>query len=287
MPSVLITGTSTGIGRATALHLDGLGFQVFAGVRKAADGDALRAAASPHLTPVLLDVTDEPGIAAAVATVEGALAGAGLDGLVNNAGILTGGPVEFLDLAEVRRVFDVNLFGPIRVTQAFMPLLRRARGRVVHVSSVGGQVAIPYASPYAASKFALEALADAQRLELRSLGMHVSIIEPGMIATPILDKANAGSDTLREALPEEARALYEKGMRAVQETFAKGAAQAGAPETVARAIEHALTARRPRTRYPVGMDALMQLTLRRVLPDRVFDAFLTRFMGLPRWPAAR
>lgn len=278
--SVLITGTSTGIGRATALHLDSRGFRVFAGVRRAEHGEALRAEASPRLVPVLLDVTDEAQVAAAARDVGEALAGAGLDGLVNNAGVTAGGPVEFLDMEELRRSLEVNLYGPVRVTRAFMPLVRRATGRIVHVTSIGGRLSVPFAAPYSAAKFAMEAVADAQRFELRPWGMHVSVVEPGVIATPILEKSLSQASTLRDALPEAARALYAEGIRAVEEGFRKASARATPPLEVARAIEHALTAARPRTRYVVGVDAKVQGLLRWLLPDRAFDAVMARALGL-------
>lgn len=280
-PSVVITGTSTGIGRAAALRLDRLGYRVFAGVRRASDGEALRAEASPRLMPVIVDVTDPAAVTALAVTVREALAGAGLDGLVNNAGITTGGPIEFVDIAEIDRALAVNLYGPVRLVQALMKDLRKARGRIVHVSSAGGRMAVPFAAPYSASKFALEALADAQRVEVQPWGMHVSVIEPGITATPILDKSQAVADAVREALPEEARALYDGGMLAVKEGFRKASAHATPPEAVASAIVHALTSPRPRTRYVVGIDARIQVLLRRWLPDRIFDAVLTRAMGLP------
>jgi NAD(P)-dependent dehydrogenase (short-subunit alcohol dehydrogenase family) len=280
--SFFVTGTSTGIGRATALHLDRHGHRVFAGVRQQKDADALSREASSSLTPILVDVASDAEVDAAARQVGDALEGGGLDGVVNNAGILSGGPIEFIDLAEVRRIFEVNFYGALRVGKAFGPLLRLARGRVVHVTSAGGRMAVPFVGPYSASKFALEAIADAQRLELAPWGMHVAVVEPGLIGTPILDKSQAGAELLRASLPAEARALYDAGIAAVLRTFAKGAAHASAPEIVAEAIEHALVSARPRTRYVVGMDAKVQLFLRRTLPDRVFDAVLGRALGLPR-----
>ena len=180
--SVVITGASTGIGAACALALDKLDFRVFAGVRKRADGEALQAQASAKLTPVELDITNSNEIAAALKTIAGEVGDAGLTGLVNNAGIGVVGPLEIVSLDELRRQFEVNVIGLIAVTQALLPLLRKARGRVVNMSSIAGRAAMPYMGPYAASKHALEALSDALRIELQHTGVRVSVIEPGASA---------------------------------------------------------------------------------------------------------
>jgi NAD(P)-dependent dehydrogenase (short-subunit alcohol dehydrogenase family) len=186
LPStVVVTGTSTGIGRATALHLDRLGYRVFAGVRRAEDAVRLRSEGSERLAPVLLDVTDIGSIEAAAKTVSAEVGERGLAGLVNNAGIVTGGPLEFVPLDELRRQLEVNTVGPVAVIQHFLPLVRRGRGRVVFVSSIGGRFSQPIVGPYCASKFALEALADALRMEVAPSGIHVSLVEPGAVKTMI------------------------------------------------------------------------------------------------------
>jgi NAD(P)-dependent dehydrogenase (short-subunit alcohol dehydrogenase family) len=272
-PTVVITGASTGIGRALALHMDALGWRVFAGVRKGADADALRGQASGRLTPLLLDVTDRGTITDARSAVETAVGDAGLSGLVNNAGIAYGGPVELLDLDELRRAFEVNFFGLIAVTQAFLPLLRLGRGRLVNMSSVSGMVASPFLSPYTTSKWALEALSDAMRVELHPWAIQVSVIRPGAIDTPIWNKGKATAARILESAPRQLAELYGP----VVESLTSGLKPHGISAAhVARAVEHALTSAHPRTRYHVGA----QLNIVRLfsrLPDRVRDwVFLRR-----------
>jgi|SRR5208283_5540376 len=280
--TVVITGTSTGIGRATALHLDRLGYRVFAGVRREADADGLRRESSERLAPVLLDVTDVGSIEAAAKTVSAEVGERGLAGLVNNAGIGLGGPLEFMPLDELRRQLEVNTIGPVAVTQQFLPLLRRGTGRIVFVSSIGGRFSQPIAGPYCASKFALEALADALRMELGPSHIHVSLIEPGAIKTMIFEKTVQYGDLTLAQLPEEGKRLYGKMAKAVLDFFAKMEGSAISPDRVARVIEHALTAARPKTRYLVGIDARTQALLAWLLPDRIRDALLGRLVGLSR-----
>lgn len=275
--SVLITGASTGIGRATALRFDSLGWKVFAGVRRQADGEALASAASERLAPLILDVTNAEHVAAARAA-----AGDRVDALVNNAGIAVSGPVELVPLDDLRRQMEINLIGQVAVTQALLPALRAASGRVVFTSSVGGRTALPFASPYNCSKFAIEALGDALRVELASFGVKVALIEPGSVDTPIWGKGLEEAEDFLASFTEEQTALYGAQVRAVKAATEKVAASGVSPDLVARRIEHAVTARRPKTRYVVGRDARVQIKLRRWLPDRVWDAFLSRAMGLPR-----
>src|SRR5919204_4783282 len=206
--AVLITGASTGIGEACALHLDRLGFTVFAGIRKEADGRALQAKASPRLTPLALDVTDQGQVTATVQTIESSLGAGGLWGLVNNAGIAVGGPLEFLPVDEFRLQLEVNVVGQLRVIQAVLPLVRRARGRIVNMSSVSGKLSAPFMGPYSSSKFALEAISDALRLELRPWGIMVSVIEPSNVATPIWGKSLQAGMAVIERLPARAREPY-------------------------------------------------------------------------------
>ena len=279
--TVVITGASTGIGEACALHLDELGFRVFAGVRKAADGEALKGRASARLAPVSLDVTDERSIAAAVETVARSAGDTGLAGLVNNAGIAVAGMLEFMPLAALRNQLEVNVLGPIAVTQAFLPLLRKTRGRVVNIGSNSGLLSTPFLGAYCASKFALEALTDALRGELRPWGIQVSIVEPGNIQTPIWEKSSAAAKQLLDGLPQQAHELYGAAIEAVGKTAEKSAASAIPPAAVARAVTHALTAKRPKTRYRVGTDATVQALLARYVPDRMRDALIARFMGIP------
>jgi NAD(P)-dependent dehydrogenase (short-subunit alcohol dehydrogenase family) len=279
--AVVVTGASSGIGAACALHLDRLGYLVFAGVRKKEDGDALKGRASERLRIVFIDVVDATSIATAAETVEAAVAGGGLSGLVNNAGIAVVGPLEFLSVDDLRKQFEVNVIGPIAVTQAFLPLLRRGHGRIVNMGSIGGRWATPFAGPYSASKFALEALTDALRVELHASGIEVSIIEPGNVATPIWEKSKTSADIREAKFPEVARQIYGRHMAAVRR-FAENAAGAGIDaDVVAQAVAHALMARRPKTRYLVGRDAKVRAALAKALPDRMRDVLVMRRLGLP------
>ena len=280
--AVVITGASTGIGRATARYLAERGFRVFAGVRRDQDAEVLRQEGAGRVTPLRLDVTDRGSIENAAREVEAALAGEGLQGLVNNAGIGIGAPLEFVELDELRRQLEVNVIGAVAVTQAFLPLLRRCRGRIVNVGSIGGRIAQPMLGPYNASKFALEALSDSLRMELGAWGIHVSLVEPGAIATAIWEKTDAYAERMIPALGARANDLYGAAIGAVLETARTLAKRAIAPEAVSKVIHHALTARRPRTRYLVGTDARAQALLARFLPDRARDAVLLRFMRYPR-----
>lgn len=280
--SVVVTGASSGIGRDAALALDRAGFRVFAGVRRDADADSLRAAASPRLEPIRLDVTDAAAIAAAAKHVEAAVGAAGLAGLVNNAGIGIGAPIEFLDLDELRRQLEVNVVSVVAVTQAFLPAIRRARGRIVTVGSIGGRVSQPLVGPYSASKFAIEAITESARMELAPHGIEVALIEPGAIRTEIWDKTESYAQEMLARLPAEASALYGDAVRSVMKMLAHQKRVAIPPDACSRAILHALTARRPKTRYVVGNDAKMQALFARFLPDRWRDAIVVRFMGYPR-----
>ena len=279
--TVVITGASTGIGEACALRMDRLGWRVFAGVRKEADGQALREKASENLTPIIMDVTEQPTIDASAATVTAAVGESGLAGLINNAGVGVGGPLEFISVDELRRQLEVNVIGQIAVTQAFMPLIRKATGRIVNMGSIGGRMATPFLGPYNASKFAMEALTDSLRQELYPWGIHVSIIEPGSIATPIWEKSKAAIEELKETLPEEAMMLYGETVEAVEKALVEFEAAGIPADEVAKFAEHALTARTPKTRYVVGRDAQIQRLLVKWAPDRVRDGLVRRQLGLP------
>ena len=280
--AVLITGASTGIGAASAVHLDRIGFRVWAGVRRPSDGEALAGQASPRLTPVILDVTDSNSIATALAGV-----GAdGLAGLVNNAGIVVAAPVEVLPIAELRKQLEVNVIGLVAVTQAALPLLRRGHGRVVNIGSISGRIATPVIGAYAASKFAVEALTDALRIEVQPWGIDVALIEPGAVATPIWEKSQAAGLALRQAWTPDAAGLYADALSAVERAALRSANQAISPDAVVRAVAHALTATRPKTRYLVGTAARIQAIVA-LLPDRLRDRFLTRALGLPSPRAKR
>jgi NAD(P)-dependent dehydrogenase (short-subunit alcohol dehydrogenase family) len=275
--AVVVTGASSGIGEACARRLAGLGFQVFAGVRKQADGERL-AREIPGVTPLILDVVDADSIAAAARTVADSVGAAGLAGLVNNAGIAMPAPIEFQPIEDFRRQIDVNLIGQVAVTQAFLPQLRAARGRIVNVSSIGGRVAVPLLGAYAASKFGLEGLSDSLRRELRPFGVHVAVIEPGTNATPIWEKGIASGDALTLSMPAEAERLYGELVATVRTASEDGARNGLPPDAVAKDVAHALTAKRPRTRYLVGREAKSRGTLARFVPDRFMDAAIARVM---------
>jgi NAD(P)-dependent dehydrogenase (short-subunit alcohol dehydrogenase family) len=279
--AVVITGASTGIGRATALHLDRLGCRVFAGVRQEADAESLRQSSSARLSPIFLDVVTTASIQAAVATVAAEVGETGLAGVVNNAGIGLGGPLEFFPIDELRRQFEINIVGPLAVTQAFLPLVRRGRGRIVLVGSIGSRRASPIAGPYNASKFALEALADALRLELRPEKLHVALIQPGAVATPIFDKVSAYGNGMVTRLPAEGQHRYQAMIQAVGAALSQLEKRAIPPEYVAFAIAHALTAVRPKTHYLVGIDARVQALMAWLLPTRLRDALILRLLRLP------
>ena len=280
--AVVVTGASTGIGQACALRLDKIGFQVFAGVRKEADGESLKRQASERLTPVFIDVTEEASIASAADTVAAAVGAAGLAGLVNNAGIVVPGPLEFQPLGDIRQQIDVNFIGQIAVTQAFLPLLRKRRGRIVNIGSIGGRMATPFLGAYAASKFAMEAFTDSLRMELQPWGISVSIVEPGSIATPLWEKGQAAADEIDRKLPQTGHALYDPAVAAMRRVADKLARAAIPPSAVAKAVAHALTAKRPKTRYLVGRDAKLQAAVAKLVPDRMRDWLIVQRMGLPR-----
>lgn len=278
--AVLITGASTGIGEASALLLDKLGFQVIAGVRKKGDGDLLKQKASAKLSYVIIDVTDQASIMAAFDTVKTGLGDDGLVGLVNNAGISVAGPLEFLPVLELRRQFEVNVFGYFTVTQTFLPLIRQGHGRIVNISSIGGRIAEPMLGPYAASKFALEALSDSMRIELRPWKIRVSLIEPGSVLTPIWDKSVSHAKQIVDNLPPQARQLYDPLFNAMLRFGEKISKSGITAQKVAEAVAHALTAKRPKTRYLRGSDARLKAILIKWLPASLRDWLILRVLGI-------
>jgi NAD(P)-dependent dehydrogenase (short-subunit alcohol dehydrogenase family) len=253
-----------------------MGFQVFAGVRK--DADAERVAGGP-ISALRIDVGDQDSVDAAAAEVREAVAGAGLAGLVNNAGIALAGPLEYVDIADFEQQMRVNVTGPLRVTQAFLPMIRQATGRIVNMSSIGGRVAIPLVGPYNASKFALEGMSDSLRRELRPWGIEVVLIEPGAVATPIWAKGQQQADELTKNAPAEVTERYGEVIEKIREESAKNATDGVPPEQVAEAVGRALTADRPKTRYLVGRDAKSRGPMGRILPDRLMDAAIGRALG--------
>lgn len=277
--AVVITGVSSGIGAACALALDRDGFRVFAGVRSEADGLRLQQQASGRLRPMILDVTDRASIQTAAQSVGHAVEAAGLAGLVNNAGIAIVGPLEILPIEELRRQFEVNVIGQIAVTQAMLPLLRAGRGRVVNMGSLNGVVAPPYFGPYAATKFAMEALTDSLRVELRKWEIAVSLIEPGSVKTPIWEKSQGKAEQLAVDVSAESYSLYQEDIAALRLAAQRLESTAMPVERVVAAVRHALCASRPKTRYPVGIESRLARAAR-LLPDRFRDRILMRGLGL-------
>ena len=277
MKSILVTGASTGIGRACALHLANSGHRVFAGVRSEADAQGLRDDSSDLLEPVHLDVTRADHLDELVQRI--ASDTGGLFGLVNNAGVARGGPVEYLPVDEWRDQFEVNVVGQIAVTRAMLPLLRRDHGRIVFMGSISGKVATMMMAPYDASKFAIEAIGESLRAELRPFGIRVSVIEPGAVKTEIWDKGRKTAERLERDLPREAKDLYASHMAAIRKGIELQDRHGIGPEKVARAVEHALFAPRPKTRYLVGLDARVQSAMVRLLPDQAREAIVRRFAG--------
>ncbi|HVS99588.1 MAG TPA: SDR family oxidoreductase [Solirubrobacterales bacterium] len=283
MRTVLVTGASTGIGRATVRRLDRAGWKVFAGVRREEDAAALRAEASERLEPLLLDITDPTAIAAAAERV-GTEPG-GLDGLVDNAGSAIPGPLETLPIEDFRRQIELNLTAQVAVTQAMLPAIRVARGRVVLISSIGGRVALPFTGAYHAAKHGLEAVGDSLRQELAPWGIRVVLVEPGSIDTPIWRRGEANADQSLAGSPrmqELYGAAIERYRKVIRDTAERGIP----PEKPAAAIERALTTRRPRARYLVGLDAKVQARLMPVLPTPLVDRIIAAFMGFPKPPDA-
>lgn len=278
--SVLVTGSSSGIGRATVLHLDAAGFRVFAGVRQDADGLELKDHASEHFRPVKLDVIDGESIERAAGEVREALDGDSLGAVVNNAGITTTWPLEFVDLNAMRHQFEVNVFGVAAVTRAFLPMLARPGGRIVNVSSGAGKIVTPLIGPYCASKFALEALSDALRVELRGQGIRVSVIEPGFIETPMHEKNEQSIKAMLDALPPEGQERYGASIQRLRKANERFTKTATPPEEVAKSIHKALSANRPRARYAVTREAKLLAAIGPFLSDRMRDRIFGRITGL-------
>lgn len=274
--TVLITGSSSGIGRATALHLHQQGWVVFAGVRRPDDGQALRAETSERLHPILLDVTDPEQIKTAVQTITQLLPPQqGLDGLINNAGISITEPLACVSIETLRHQLEVNTIGPIAVIQACLPLLRKTHGRIINISSGMGLMSMPFTGPYSASKYALETLSDTLRMELRDEQIEVVLIEPGSIATDIWQKASQNRQTLIDSWSPEDKERYGSrflGFAKMNDEVAKVL-----PQRVSNVIFRALTAKRPSPRYLVGIDVRFALLLN-WLPTRWRDALLLKVL---------
>ena len=281
--SIVVTGASTGIGRASVLALLDAGFRVFAGVRDEAAAARLRDAAPAgsveRLDTLALDVTDAGQVAAAAGHVGRVVGEAGLWGLFNNAGITVNGPLEYVDLDGLRRQLEVNVVGQVAVTQAFMPLLRRARGRIVNTGSIAGFTALPILGPYAMSKHAMEAFSDSLRRELRPWGIRVSLLQPGPIVSDIWKKGVRDGEAMERDLPPQALADYGPLLAALRRLAAHAERHASPTEVVTRAVVHAFTASSPKTRYLMGPGSRFRRVLSR-LPDRWMDALVARTLRL-------
>lgn len=275
--SVVVTGASSGLGKATAIRLCELGYRVFAGVRADSSGAELSRLShtAGELVPVMLDVTDAASVAQAGELVERRCSDTGLWAVVNNAGICISAPVELVPMDMMRAQIETNVIGTLAVSQRFLPLLRAARGRIVNISSGVGNVASPYLGVYAASQFAKEGLSDALRRELRPLGVSVSVIQPGAIGTPIWHKTRQSAEEILATAPAEVvevyRARFVKFLT-MNEIRAQGSKTTTAD--CAEAVAEALAARRPKTRYRVGIDSWSSTLARRIVPDRIMDVLM-------------
>lgn len=274
MASVLITGASRGIGRATAIKLASAGWTVYAGVRSETDGKQLAADAGANLIPLVLDITD----AGHLADLPNRFGGH-LDAVVNNAGFALDGPVETLSLDDLRRQYEVNVIGHVGVTQAVLPLLRASHGRIVFVSSLSGRLSTPLTGAYNSSKFAIEALADALRIELRRWKLPVVLVEPGPVATDMWSGALDQHEATLNALSPAHRELYGPTFEKARKMLAFMQKQAVPVDKVANAIEKALKARRPKARYQVDVGSKVQLAATSMTPTRMLDSILGRAMG--------
>jgi NAD(P)-dependent dehydrogenase (short-subunit alcohol dehydrogenase family) len=278
---VVVTGTSTGIGRATALHLAARGFHVFATVRRQADAEALQHTAPGEVTPLIMDVTERDQIAQAVAAVRAHVEGRGLDALVNSAGIGLAWPLELVPLEAFRRQVAVNVEGPLVVTQAFLPLIRQATGRIVMIGSIGDRITMPFAGPLTAAKHALLALSEALRLELAPWNIRVVLVEPASIRTDAVAKLERDAAAALQQFGPEGRALYGAAFQAMTRRAVAHEAQGSLPEVVAAVVARAIESPRPNARYLVGKNARI-LAAAAKLPPFVLDALRRRFFGLPR-----
>jgi NAD(P)-dependent dehydrogenase (short-subunit alcohol dehydrogenase family) len=275
--AVVVTGASRGLGRTIAMDLSVRGFRVFAGVRNTADADRFEKEDLDQLHPVMLDVTDPAKIESAAEEVASATDGRGIYGLVNNAGVAVFGPVEQTPMTAVDQQLRINLVGALAVTQRFLPQLREGKGRIVNISSVNGKLSVPYTGVYSASKFALEAISDALRVELKPWGITVSLVEPGLTNTDIRHVAMQGWGEHRAGLSAAERELYEDVYEKTQSIIENLQETAAGHEHVAEAVLHALTAQSPKTRYQAGPDWEQWAPLV-ALPDGERDeAFLKMF----------
>jgi NAD(P)-dependent dehydrogenase (short-subunit alcohol dehydrogenase family) len=278
----VITGASTGIGAATARELARRGFHVLAGVRRDRDADAIR---GPGVEPLIIDITDPGHIQALSARVTADPQGRAVRALVNNAGVPVNAPIELFAIEDWRRLFEVNLFGHVAVTQALLPALIRSKGRVINISSVGGRIAMGGYGPYAATKFALEAVSDSLRREIAATGIQVVVVEPGAVRTEMPGRAIATTRQLASSMTAEQTHRYGALMHAIAAQTASHTDSGLSADAAAKVVAKAITVRRPRTRYTVGREAALLVPLTRILPDRTVDRVLAAALR-PHFPRA-
>jgi len=277
---VFITGASTGIGRACALYLDSIGFQVFAGIRRKKDSIYLTKQSNNSIRSILIDITNRSLVLSALKKVKKITGREGLYGLINNAGIAVGGPLESLPISLIQQQFEVNILGHIRVIQTFLPLLRKAHGRIINMGSISGRISAPFAGPYSASKFAMEAITDTLRMELKPWDIQVSIIEPGSVDTPIWQKSIDLAKKNADKCPLSIKKMYNKSFFKSLTVRGKTGKRGISPLIVAKTVGHALSSRKPKTRYVIGRDAKIRLLLAKLLPDKTIDKYILKKLDL-------
>ena len=282
--TAVVTGVSTGIGRAISKQLIAAGWHVFGSVRKQSDADAAREALGEHFTPLIFDVTQNEAVLAAAEQVQTALAGQPLNGLVNNAGVSTAAPMRYVSIEEIQALFDVNVYGMVRTIQAFLPLLEgdvnlaAAPGKIINMSSVSGRISVPFMGPYSMSKYAVEALSDALRGELLPHGIDVVIIEPGPVKTPIFEK------TENLDFSPYAETEYHTALQRVQKATQSMGARGLEPDTIGTLVLDILTTAKPKTRYPILKNKFTRWTLPKLIPTRRLDRLMAKRMGLKPRP---
>ena len=278
--NLFISGCSTGIGRACALHFAKNEYCVYAGVRKASDAESLKAADNTgNLEPVILDVTNESQLSDLKAYLSQKIGDVGLVGIINNAAIAKGGPLEYVVPQVVRDMFNVNVMGPLLITQTLLPLVRTANGRIVNIGSIGGKIANPMMGGYSITKFGLEAFNDSLRQELAPQGIHVSLIEPGPIDTPTLQSSDQQIQEVLDSLTDEGKERYGNSIAQIRVYFQAVQNKSLPPQVVVDAAEHALESERPKTRYLVTKEAKIGNFLRWMLSDRALDMILKKTLG--------
>ncbi|UCJ13792.1 MAG: SDR family oxidoreductase [Phormidium sp. PBR-2020] len=278
--SVFISGASSGIGQACAIYLSEMGYQVFAGVRKQDDVEKLKYESGNEIIPIVLDLTDENSIREAAKMTQHLSESCPLVGAINNAGIVVAGPLECIPISEFRQQLEVNVIGQLSLIQAFLPLLRRTQGRIVNIGSDYGRVASPILGPYCASKFALKALTDSLRMEVKAWGISVSIVEIGTINTPIWDKSIRSNEKIWDNFTDESKKLYSFMLQAVKDKAGELGKNGLPPESVAKVVAKILEARKPKARYIVGLDSRLNILMSKFVPDRLLDRLIMLYLGL-------